>query len=276
MAQRLPTIALALAGLVLAALTGPAEAKFDKPVDLELILGVDVSRSIDKGEAQLQRDGYIAAFSDPDVIRAISSGMFGRIAVAYFEWAGQVHREIIVDWILIDGKKSAVAFAAELGRQFPSSARRTSISGAIDFATPWFDGNGFEGTRRVIDLSGDGPNNGGDLVTVARTRALARGVIINGLPILDEEGGMYTWFNIPNLDLYFQNCVIGGPGAFIVVAADFKDFARAVRRKLILEIAGRAPPPQRPRLIRAQARRRARISPPCDIGERLMRERFDN
>ena len=117
MAQRLPTIALALAGLVLAALTGPAEAKFDKPVDLELILGVDVSRSIDKGEAQLQRDGYIAAFSDPDVIRAISSGMFGRIAVAYFEWAGQVHREIIVDWILIDGKKSAVAFAAELGRQ---------------------------------------------------------------------------------------------------------------------------------------------------------------
>ena len=145
-----------------------AFAAFDKPVDLELILGVDVSRSIDFGEARLQREGYIAAFSDPEVIRAIKSGMFGRIAVAYFEWAGLVHREVVVDWTLIDGEKSARAFGAALAKQIPSSARRTSISGAIDFATPWFDNNGFEGTRRVIDLSGDGPNNGGDLVFFRR------------------------------------------------------------------------------------------------------------
>ncbi len=260
--------------IALAAPAAPAEAAFDKPVDLELILGVDVSRSIDMGEARLQREGYIAAFRDAEVIRAIATGMFGRIAVAYFEWAGLVHREVIADWTLIENKEGAHAFAAVLGREFPSSARRTSISGAIDFATPWFDGNGFVGTRRVIDLSGDGPNNGGDLVTVARRRALARGVTINGLPILDESAGMFSWFNIPNLDLYYRDCVIGGPGAFIVVATDFKDFARAVRRKLILEIAGRPAP--RARFIRAQARTKARASPPCDIGEQLMRQRFDN
>ncbi len=276
MPRRPIAIALAVLATVGAALNAPAEAKFDTPVDLELVLGVDVSRSIDIGEAELQREGYINAFRDPEVISAITSGMFGRIAVAYFEWAGLVHREIVAEWTLIDGKKSAAAFAAALGGAFPSSARRTSISGAIDFATPWFDGNGFVGTRRVIDLSGDGPNNGGDLVIVARTRALAKGVTINGLPILDEQAGMFSWFNIPNLDLYYRNCVIGGPGAFIVVAADFKDFARAVRRKLILEIAARPPPRARPRLLRAQARTKARVSPPCDIGEQLMRRRFDN
>ena len=254
---------------------GAARAAFDKPVDLELILGVDVSRSIDIGEAQLQREGYIKAFQDPEVIRAITTGMFGRIAVAYFEWAGLVHREIVANWTLIDSKESAHAFGAALGRKFPGSARRTSISGAIDFATPWFDDNGFEGTRRVIDLSGDGPNNGGDLVTVSRRRALATGVTINGLPILDEWGGNYSWFNIPNLDLYYRDCVIGGPGAFLVVAADFKDFARAVRRKLILEIAGHTPN-IRPRLLRAQARTKVRVSPPCDIGEQLMQQRFEN
>ncbi len=275
MLHRLLAIVLALLGSIGVAPIGAAQAAFDKPVDLELILGVDVSRSIDIGEAQLQREGYIEAFRDPGVIRAITSGMFGRIAVEYFEWAGLSHREIVADWTLIDSKKSAHAFGAALGREFPGSARRTSISGAIDFATPWFDGNGYEGTRRVIDLSGDGPNNGGDLVTASRTRALATGVTINGLPILDESGGMYSYYNIPDLDLYYRNCVIGGPGAFIVVAADFKDFARAVRRKLILEIAGHAPNPL-PRVWLAQARRKMRVSPPCDIGEQLMRQRFDD
>ncbi len=273
MSGRLLATALAAA---LAIFSPAVAAKYDKPVDLELVLGVDVSRSIDLGEAQLQREGYAKAFRDPEVIRAITTGMFGRIAVAYFEWAGLVHREVIADWTLIENKEGALAFAAVLGREFPSSARRTSISGAIDFATPWFDNNGFEGMRRVIDLSGDGPNNGGDLVTVARRRALARGVTINGLPILDEQGGMFSYYNIPNLDLYYRDCVIGGPGAFIEVATDFKDFARAVRRKLILEIAGLAPYPPRPRLIRAQARVRARASPPCDIGEQLMRQRYDD
>ena len=270
MPRRLLAIVLALM-----ASTGTVQAAFDKPVDLELILGVDVSRSIDVGEARLQREGYIKAFHDPEVIRAITSGMFGRIAVAYFELAGVFRREIVADWTLIDSKKRAHAFGAALGREFPGSARRTSISGAIDFATPWFDGNGFEGTRRVIDLSGDGPNNGLDLVTVARTRALATGLTINGLPILDESNGMFSYYNIPDLDLYYRNCVIGGPGAFIVVATDFKDFARAVRRKLILEIAGHVPN-SHPRVWLAQARRKMRASPPCDIGEKLMRQRWED
>ena len=135
MLRRLRAIVLALLVSIGAAPAGAAHAAFDKPVDLELVLGVDVSRSIDVGEAQLQRQGYIKAFRDPEVVRAITSGMFGRIAVAYFEWAGLIHREIVADWTLIDSKKSAHAFGATLGRELPGSARRTSISGAIDFAT---------------------------------------------------------------------------------------------------------------------------------------------
>ncbi len=251
-----------------------AEAKIETPVDVELTLAVDISRSINPDEALLQRQGYIEAFRDPGIIRAIRSGILGRIAVAYFEWSGIDDAEIVADWTLIDGAESAHAFAAVLERVTPGSARRTSISGAIEFALSWFDGNGFEGTRQVIDISGDGPNNWGALVTTARDRAVARRVTINGLPILDEGGGSYSWFNIPNLDLYYRDCVIGGPGAFLVVAADFKDFARAVRRKLILEIAGRAPR-QISLLHRAQARRKALAGPPCDIGEQMMRDRDD-
>jgi len=251
-----------------------AEARADTPVDLELVLAVDVSRSIDANEARLQRKGYVAAFRDPDVIRAIRSGDIGRIAVAYFEWAGASPAQVVVDWTLIDGRESSHAFADALDRVSPSSALYTSISHAIDFALPLFEANGFEGVRRVIDVSGDGPNNWGALVTTARDKAVARGVTINGLPILDEGGGMYSRFNIPNLDLYYRDCVIGGPGAFLVVAQDFTDFARAVRRKMILEIAGRAPR-ETPSLRLAQASRKARVSPPCDIGEQLLRS-FDD
>ena len=225
-----------LSALLLAAILwniGPgAAAKDELPVDLELVLGVDVSRSIDYEEARLQRQGYVSAFRDPAVIRAIRSGMMRRIAVVYFEWAGAGHTETVKGWALIEDQKSAYAFAKALGETVSSSARRTSISAAIDFAMPMFGQNRFEGTRRVIDISGDGPNNWGDLVNVARDRALATGLTINGLPILDEAGGRFSRFNIPNLDLYYKNCVIGGPGAFFVVAADFKDFARAVRKGL--------------------------------------------
>ena len=257
---------------LVAGLLWAVEARAQTAVDLELALAVDVSRSIDSGEAQLQREGYINAFRNPEVIEAIETGMLGRIAVGYFEWAGFGHTDIIVDWTLIDGAASANAFADALGRGIPVSASRTSISGAIDFAWPWFDNNGFEGTRRVVDISGDGPNNWGDLVTKARDRALAAGVTINGLPILDPGFGLFSRFNIGNLDLYYRDCVIGGTGAFIVVAADFNDFARAVRRKLVLEIAGLQPPPvQGP--IAVQADRGVQASPPCDIGERIWRDR---
>lgn len=249
-----------------------AEASAETPVDLELALGIDVSRSIDPSEARLQREGYINAFRDPKVIKAIESGMLGRIAVGYFEWAGFSHADIVVDWMLVEDAASANVLADALERGDPVSASRTSISGAIEFARPWFDNNGFEGARRVVDISGDGPNNWGELVTEARDRALAAGVTINGLPILDSGSGLFSRFNIGSLDLYYRDCVIGGTGAFMEVAADFNDFARAVRRKLVLEIAGLQPPPVYGP-IAVQAERGASARPPCDIGETMWRDR---
>ncbi len=261
--------------IVLASLLA-AEARAETPVDLELALAIDVSRSIDATEAQLQREGYIKAFRDPEVITAIETGMLGRIAVGYFEWAGLLHAHIVINWTLIEDAASAHAFADSLGQDTPLSASRTSISNAIDFARPWFDGNGFDGSRRVVDVSGDGPNNWGELVTTTRDRAVSAGVTINGLPILDQGGGPFSRFNIRDLDLYYRDCVIGGPGAFLVVATDFNDFARAVRRKLVLEIAGVQPPPILGPVagpIAVQAGGQARIGPPCDIGETMWRNR---
>lgn len=262
-------VLILLAGLLVA---GSARAKTE--VDLILALAVDVSRSIDAAEARLQREGYIAAFRDPEVIRAIRSGPHGRIAVSYFEWAGFGYAKVIAAWTLIDGAASAHAFADTLERNPPIPERRTSISDAIDFALPWLSKHDFVAHRRVVDISGDGPNNWGELVTVARDRAIRAGITINGLPILDEGGGPYSRFNIPNLDLYYRDCVIGGPGAFVVVAADFKDFARAIRRKLILEVAGQIPDAG-PELLRAQAVTEPRVSPPCDIGEKIMQRSED-
>ena len=259
---------LSISLLFAAGLISPPAGAADMPVDLELVLAVDVSRSIDEAEAELQRQGYIAAFRDPEVLRAIEHGILGRIAVTYVEWAGAWHGDVVVGWTVIDGRESAHAFADALDRRVPASARRTSIGGAIAFAAPLFGDNGFEGTRRTIDISGDGPNNDGPLVHVARDLAVAAGITINGLPILDRNGGVFSWYSIPNLDLYYRDCVIGGPGAFIVVAEDFQDFARAVRRKLLLEIAGLEPV-----LTLAQLRRDDRKSPPCDIGEQMRRAR---
>ena len=167
------------------------EARADEPVDIELVLAVDVSRSVDAREARLQRQGYINAFRDPEVIRAIHSGVVGRIAVTYLEWAGTSPVSVVAGWTMIKDADSALAFADMLGRAPPRSALYTSISNAIDFALPMFDGNGFEGLRRVIDVSGDGPNNWGDLVTTARDRAVAAGITINGLPILDNGTGRF-------------------------------------------------------------------------------------
>jgi hypothetical protein len=253
---------------VLAASMLAAGARAEDPVDLELVLAVDVSRSIDMDEATLQREGYVRAFRDPEVIRAIQEGILGRIAVLYIEWAGVGHWRRVTEWQLIDGTESAEAFIAVLDENRPVPAMRTSISSAIEYSLRQFDGNGYEGTRRTIDVSGDGPNNEGVLVTTARDLAIAAGVTINGLPIMDESSGIYSWYNIPDLDLYYENCVIGGPGAFIITADGFANFAEAVRRKLILEIASRMPAVP-PRLVRAQARTESRIPPPCNIGEQL-------
>ena len=248
-------------------------------VDLELALGVDVSGSIDQHEARMQRDGYIAAFRNADVITAISRGVLGKIAVVYFEWAGFGHMKTVTSWTLIEDQNSAEAFAAELEKTPPQTARRTAISAAIRFAVPFFDNNRFDGTRRVLDLSGDGPNNWGGPVDQARDAAVRAGVTINGLPIVNNRLSPFGTPSFRNLDLYYRDCVIGGPGAFIVVARDFQDFARAVRRKLILEIAGRTPDADRTRAVgaaRAITVQARRVPPRCDAGERRRRQSIED
>jgi Protein of unknown function (DUF1194) len=233
--------------LLLAALTGASSepaAAVDLPVDLELVLAVDVSGSVDQEEALLQREGYMAALRHPQVIEAIESGMFGRIALSYIEWAGDHYQRTTLDWTLIDGGQSAFAFADALGEAPLATAHWTSLSTAIDYAVPMFEGNGFEGFRRVIDISGDGYNNRGRPVERARDEAVAAGITINGLPIVNDRPN--PWGGRPPIDLdgYYEQKVIGGPGAFIVVAKDYTAFASAILSKLLLEIAGATPPPR--------------------------------
>jgi Protein of unknown function (DUF1194) len=262
--------ALALMAMLAAfpASSAPAQGQ-DIPVDLELVIAVDVSGSIDPEEAKLQRNGYVGAFSDKEVIGAITGGMLGKIAVTYVEWAGIHYSRTIVDWTVIDSEASALAFAERVARTPIQTELWTSISMAIEYALPRFVNNGIEGTRRVIDISGDGPNNQGGLVTGFRDKAVAAGVTINGLPIVNEKPSPWGWPPLPGLDMYYANCVIGGSGAFYVVANTFTDFARAVRKKLLLEIAGRQPYENgRERIFKAAANEPARNPPPCDIGER--------
>lgn len=229
-------------------------------VDLELILAIDVSGSVDPVEARLQREGYIRALNDPGVIKAIRAAPLGRIAATYVEWAGMGHYKILVDWRIIDSAESAKTFTDTLQLTPIETAHRTSISDAILHSLPRFVSNAYEGTRRIIDISGDGANNYGIIVSEARDIAVAAGVTINGLPIIsDPTNSLYP--TTPDLDLYFRDCVIGGPGAFYVVANGFDDFARAVRRKLILEIANASPAPWR--IWRASEHEKM----PCTIGE---------
>jgi hypothetical protein len=273
--------ALATGAVLLCAGEARAEAL---PVDLELVLAVDVSGSIDAEEMKLQRDGYIAALTDPEVVRTITRGVLGRIAVAYVEWAGYETRRLLIDWTLIDGPAAAQEFAAALAAQPIRGGVSTSISAAIEFVLPMFGANGFVGTRKVIDISGDGPNNQGALVTVMRDRANAEGVVINGLPILNDRPNALNFPSLPDLDRYYEGCVITGEGSFVVVANNFEAFGEAIRHKLIQEIAGVVPgarrfarsglparwrgaePPLRP--IRAGAV----YEPGCDIGERQLNE----
>ena len=262
--------AFALTALLAAfpALTAVAQGR-DVPVDLELVIAVDVSGSIDPEEAKLQRNGYVGAFSDKEVIGAITGGMLGKIAVTYVEWAGIHYSRTIVDWTVIDGEASALAFAERVAAAPIQTELWTSISMAIEYALPRFGNNGIEGTRRVIDISGDGPNNQGGMVTGFRDKAIAAGVTINGLPIVNDKPSPWGWPPLPDLDLYYKHCVIGGSGAFYVVANTFTDFARAVRKKLLLEIAGRQPYEDGPeRIFKAAAGEPVRQPPPCDIGER--------
>jgi hypothetical protein len=264
--------AAALTGLGLAAPQGArqlAQQADVTPVDVELVLAVDVSYSMDPDEQALQREGYMAAITSHEFMQALRQGMHGRIAMTYFEWAGMHHRQIIVPWRLIDGPESADAFAADIGRARYTRASRTSISGALLFAAPLFEGSGYRGVRRVIDVSGDGVNNNGPPVAMTRDEVLAKGITINGLPIMLKRPNAST-MDIDNLDVYFEDCVIGGPGAFVIPIRNREQFREAIRTKLVLEVAGRTP---EHRVVPVSAAK-PRIS--CMLGERLWQERWGN
>ncbi|RIY01839.1 DUF1194 domain-containing protein [Aureimonas flava] len=260
-------ISVSLLGMI------PSPAAAEEPVDVELVIAVDVSWSMDYGELDIQRDGYVAAFRSPELQQAITDGVHGRVAVTYVEWAGDMSQSVVLPWTLIDGKAAAEAFAYRLSEAAPDRMRRTSISSAIDFAAGLFDGNGFEGLRRVIDVSGDGPNNQGRPVTEARDAATARGITINGLPLMTEGGDARGgWGSIADLDRYYSDCVIGGPGAFMVPVNDWVQFPEAVRRKLVLELAGLWPAKPRENVTLPIA-----ANPPaadCLIGEAQWQERW--
>ena len=238
-------------------------------VDVQLVLAVDISYSMDPDEQALQREGYIAALTSPEFMRALREGMHGKIAVTYFEWAGPYDQKIVVPWRLIDGPEAADAFVNEIAPAPYRRASRTSISGALTFAKPLFEGTGFQGIRRVIDVSGDGANNSGTLVTAARDDVVAAGITINGLPIMLKRPNPFT-MDIDNLDVYYEDCVIGGPAAFVVPIREHAQFKEAIRTKLLLEVAGNLPA----RLVIPAAMKAPRIS--CTIGEQMWRDRWGN
>jgi len=207
------------------------------PVDLELVLAVDVSYSVDAEEARLQREGYFAALRHPRVQQAIVSGAHRSIAIAYLEWAGSAYQRIVAGWTLLRSPADIEDFIARIDAVPARGASRTSISGAIDFAAAMFDDNGFEGTRLVIDVSGDGRNNHGRPARDARDAAVAKGITINGLPILTGNEN----FGRPaedGLEEHYREEVIGGPGAFVIAAESFAKFTSAVLSKLVREVSG--------------------------------------
>lgn len=220
-----------------AAMLPPGAARAEESVDLLLVLAVDVSRSVDDDEARLQREGYRAAVTDPRVVEAIRSGMTGAIAVAYVEWAGADYQRLVIPWTRIGSQAEAAAWADTLARAPRVALSWTSISGGLDFSLRTLAESPFEGTRRVVDVSGDGVNNSGMPVESVRDRLVAEGITINGLPIMNDRPTFGRPSPIP-LDQYYRDSVIGGDGAFLIAAEDFEAFGNAVRRKLVREIAG--------------------------------------
>jgi hypothetical protein len=217
---------------------GPAAA--DVAVDLQLVLAVDTSGSVSEGRFELQKQGYVGAFRSPQLLRAVQSGSRGTIAVTMVHWTGPSLQVQVVPWMLIKDEASMLAVAdaiAAAPRQLFGGG--TSISGAIDHAMTLFPRTEYRGARRVIDVSGDGANNRGRPAADARDDAVRAGVVINGLPILALE---------PFLDRYYQDHVIGGPGAFMITAQSYETFTEAVLKKLIVEISA-APPPRRTAVI---------------------------
>jgi len=219
----------------------PAAAQDKKEIDLAFAMAIDISGSIDPDEAKLQREGYVQAFRDPAIVKAILSGPNGRIAVAYYEWSDASLQQLLIDWTLLDSEASIYTFARWLAAAPISIARRTSISGAIRYAVPLFGRSPYEANRKVLDISGDGSNNDGPPVTSMRYEALKERIVINGLPIMNDRPNPFGFPNEPDLDKYYLHCVTGGPRSFVEVATNFDDFPRAVRKKLLQEVANIGP-----------------------------------
>ena len=221
----------------LAAAAAASTARAETPVDLQLVLAVDVSRSIDEVEAELQRRGYIEALTNDRVIDAILSGENRRIAVCYTEWAGTHYQVVVIDWTVIDSPSASRRFTEKLAEAPRQSQSWTAVGAALAHAGQRFDNSGFASKRRVIDISGDGRTNDGPPAELVRDRMVQLGVVINGLPVMMNR----TNFGRPpdlTLDKYYEENVIGGPGSFMIVADNFDHFGRAVRTKLVREISG--------------------------------------
>jgi hypothetical protein len=236
-------------------------------VDVELVIAVDVSYSMDPDEQALQREGYVQALTSHEFLQALREGGTGKVAITYFEWASESDQKIVMPWRLIEGPESADAVAAEIARAPYRRASRTSISGGLRFGKSLFEHSGYRGARRVIDVSGDGANNSGPLVVPMRDEVLAAGITINGLPIMLKRPNPGT-MDIEHLDWYYEDCVVGGPGAFVVPIRERAQFIDATRTKLVLEVAGHQPVP---RVMPASADK-PRIS--CTIGEKRWQDRW--
>jgi hypothetical protein len=251
-------VACALACDVAVAAPGQRSDVPDKPaaasVDIELVIAVDVSYSMDPDELAVQREGYAQAIVSKDFLQALKAGPNGKISVTYFEWSAASDQKIIIPWRLIDGPETADSVANEIMNAPIRRGSRTSISGAIQFAMPLY-------------ISGDGPNNNGSPITPVRDEALGKGIVINGLPIMVKEPSLATT-DIENLDWYYEDCVIGGPGSFVVAIQDRDKFQEAIRTKLLLEVAGRRPEQR----VVPIAEKQPRIK--CEIGEKLWQERW--
>ncbi|HWW47967.1 MAG TPA: DUF1194 domain-containing protein [Xanthobacteraceae bacterium] len=242
-----------------------AQGQSRQQVDVQLILAVDVSYSMDVEELAVQREGYAQAIISPEFLQALKAGPLGKVAVTYFEWAGENDQKIIVPWRVIDGPETATAVADDILKTPLRRASRTSISGAISFSIPLFEVGDFVGARRVVDISGDGPNNSGLPVAIVREEALGKDIVINGLPIMVREVST-SMMDIENLDVYYEDCVIGGPGSFVIPITSRENFKEAIRTKLVMEVAG-----VRSGVVPA-ATRQPRVS--CTVGEQIWQERW--
>lgn len=261
-------------GLIVAAMlsccvTPPASVLAAEPVDVELVLAVDVSLSMSRTELEIQRRGYALALTNDEVVKAITEGVHGRIALTYVEWAGQTTQHVVVPWTIVSSREEAKAFADQLISNPPASARRTSISGALLFAGDLFAESGARGLRRVVDVSGDGANNQGPAVDKTRDGIVAQGIVINGLPLMTGGGDASSLFDIDDLDRYYTHCVIGGPGAFMIPVNDWTQFPEAIRRKLVLELAGGEPDNKGSLPVV----RVADQAYDCQVGEKMWRDR---